>query len=446
MFQPDIETLPQNELRKLQDERLTNLVQYVYERVPFYKNALDERGIKPSDIKSIDDITKLPITKKTDLRDNYPTGLFAVPMEEVKRIHASSGTTGRPTIVGYTKKDIETFAEVNARCLAAAGAKPGMVFHNAYGYGLFTGGLGLHYGGERLGLTVIPVSGGMTERQVTLIQDLQPQVISCTPSYAQTLAEAMKERGIAPEETSLEVAVLGAEPWTDAIRADVEAGLGVKATNIYGLSEIIGPGVSNEDVNEQAGSYIWEDHFYPEILNPETGEPVAEGEDGVLVITTLTKEALPLLRYWTGDITSLRREMGASGRTHARMGMIKGRSDDMIIVRGVNLYPTQIEEVLQSVPDVAMHYQLALSRQGTLDTCELRLELAQDAFYRLGQEVLSEELLETDQYLSDLRNKVQHKIKDTVGVNVKVNLLAPGSAPRSAGGKLRRIVDERNLE
>lgn len=445
MFQPDLETLPQSELRTLQDERLRNLVHYIYERVPFYKNALDEKGINPSDIKSVNDITKLPITKKTNLRDHYPTGLFAVPMEEVKRIHASSGTTGRPTIVGYTKKDIETFAEVNARCLAAAGAEPGMVFHNAYGYGLFTGGLGLHYGGERLGLTVIPVSGGMTERQVTLIQDLQPKVISCTPSYAQTLAEAMRERGIAPEETSLEVAVLGAEPWTDAIRTDVEAGLGVKATNIYGLSEIIGPGVSNEDVNEQEGSYVWEDHFYPEILHPETGESVAEGEDGVLVITTLTKEALPLLRYWTGDITSLRRDVGASGRTHARMGMIKGRSDDMIIVRGVNLYPTQIEEVLQRVQGVAMHYQLALFRQGTLDTCELRLELAQDAFYRLGQEVLSEELLETNQYLSDLRNKVQHKIKDTVGVNVKVNLLAPGSAPRSAGGKLRRIVDERNL-
>ena len=449
MFQPDLETLPQSELRTLQDERLRNLVHYIYERVPFYKSALDERGVKPSDIKTIDDITKLPITKKTDLRDNYPTGLFAVPMEEVSRIHASSGTTGRPTIVGYTKKDIETFAEVNARCLAAAGAEPGMVFHNAYGYGLFTGGLGLHYGGERLGLTVIPVSGGMTERQVTLIQDLQPKVISCTPSYAQTLAEAMRERGVAPEETSLKVAVLGAEPWTDAIRADVEAGLGVKATNIYGLSEIIGPGVSNEDVNEQEGSYVWEDHFYPEILDPETGEPVEEGEDGVLVITTLTKEALPLLRYWTGDITSLRRDVGASGRTHARMGMIKGRSDDMIIVRGVNLYPTQIEEVLQRVQGVAMHYQLALSRQGTLDTCELRLELSQDAFYHMkqkgGQEVLSEELLETDQYLSDLRNKVQHKIKDTVGVNVKVNFLAPGSAPRSAGGKLRRIVDERNL-
>ncbi len=449
MFQPDIETLPQNELRTLQNERLQNLVHYVYERVPFYKTALDERGIKPGDIRTINDITKLPITKKTDLRDNYPTGLFAVPMEEVSRIHASSGTTGRPTIVGYTKKDIETFAEVNARCLAAAGAEPGMVFHNAYGYGLFTGGLGLHYGGERLGLMVIPVSGGMTERQVTLIQDLQPKVISCTPSYAQTLAEAMRERGVAPEETSLEVAVLGAEPWTDAIRTDVEAGLGVKATNIYGLSEIIGPGVSNEDVNEQEGSYVWEDHFYPEILHPETGEPVAEGEDGVLVITTLTKEALPLLRYWTGDITHLRRDVGASGRTHARMGMIKGRSDDMIIVRGVNLYPTQIEEVLQRVQGVAMHYQLALSRQGTLDTCELRLELSQDAFDHVkqkgGQEVLSEELLETNQYLSDLRDKVQHKIKDTVGVNIKVNLLAPGSAPRSAGGKLRRIVDERNL-
>ena len=445
MFQPDIETLPQAKLRDLQTERLKNLVRYVYERVPFYKNALDEKGVEPSDITSVDDITKLPITRKTDLRDGYPTGLFAVPMSEVARIHASSGTTGRPTIVGYTKRDLETFAEVNARCLAAAGAEPGMVFHNAYGYGLFTGGLGLHYGGERLGLTVIPVSGGMTERQITLIQDLQPQVISCTPSYAQTLAEAMREKGIAPEETSLEFAVLGAEPWTDAIRADVEAGLGVEATNIYGLSEVIGPGVSNEDVNEQAGAYIWEDHFYPEILHPETGEPVGEGEDGVLVITTLTKEALPLLRYWTGDITHVRRDVGASGRTHARMGMIKGRSDDMIIVRGVNLYPTQIEEVLQRVPDVAMHYQLALYRRGTLDTCELRLELSQDAFYRLGQEVLDEELLETNQYLSDLRGKVQRQIKDTVGVNVKVNLLAPGSAPRSAGGKLRRIVDERNL-
>ena len=371
-------------------------------------------------------------------------------MREVKRIHASSGTTGKPTLSWAIQKRISRpFAEVNARCLAAAGAEPGMVFHNAYGYGLFTGGLGLHYGGERLGLTVIPVSGGMTERQITLIQDLQPKVISCTPSYAQTLAEAMREKGIEPEETSLKFAVLGAEPWTDAIRADVEAGLGVKATNIYGLSEIIGPGVSNEDVNEQSGSYIWEDHFYPEILDPETLEPLPEGADGVLVITTLTKEALPLLRYWTGDITSLRREIGASGRTHARMGMIKGRSDDMIIVRGVNLYPTQIEAVLQSVSEVAMHYQIALSRQGTLDTCELRLELAQDTFYHIkqrgGQEVLSEEFVEADQYLRALRNKVQHKIKDTVGINVKVNLLAPGSAPRSAGGKLRRIVDERNL-
>ena len=445
MFNRELETLPKDKLRKLQDERLHTLVHYVYEHVPFYKTALDEKGVTPGSIRSVDDVHKLPFTKKSDLRDNYPFGLFAVPQEKIARIHASSGTTGKPTIVGYTKKDLETFAEVNARCLAAAGAQPGMVFHNAYGYGLFTGGLGLHYGGERLGLTVIPVSGGMTERQVTLIQDLQPQVISCTPSYAQTLAEAFREKGVAPEETSLEYAVLGAEPWTDAIRADVEAGLGVKATNIYGLSEIIGPGVSNEDYREQAGSYIWEDHFYPEIVHPDTGEPLPEGEDGVLVITTLTKEALPLLRYWTGDITHLTRETGATGRTHARMGMIRGRSDDMLIVRGVNVYPTQIEDVLKDMEDIALHYQLVVSREGTLDTLTLRLELSEPTFHKLGRASLSDETVEANPELKSLRNRVQNRVKDTVGVNVRVSLLAPGAAPRSAGGKLRRTLDERNL-
>ncbi len=445
MFNRELEALPKDKLRKLQDERLSTLVRYVYERVPFYKTALDEKGVKPGDVSSIDDVHKLPFTHKSDLRDHYPFGLFAVPQEKIARIHASSGTTGKPTIVGYTKKDIETFAEVNARCLAAAGARPGMMFHNAYGYGLFTGGLGLHYGGERLGLTVVPVSGGMTERQVTLIQDLKPQVISCTPSYAQTLAEAFREKGVAPEETSLEYAVLGAEPWTDAIRADVEAGLGVEATNIYGLSEIIGPGVSNEDYREQAGSYIWEDHFYPEIVHPDTGEPLPEGEDGVLVITTLTKEALPLLRYWTGDITHLTREPGATGRTHARMGMIRGRSDDMLIVRGVNVYPTQIEDVLKDIEDIALHYLLVVSREGTLDTLTLRLELSEPAFYKVGQITLSDETVEADLVLRSLRDRIQGRVKDTVGVNVRVSLLAPGAAPRSAGGKLRRTLDERNL-
>ena len=445
MFNPYMETLPRERLRKLQDERLAHLVAYVFERVPFYRQALNEAGLAPGDIRGIDDIHKLPFTRKHDLRDNYPFGLFAVPQHQVARVHASSGTTGKPTIVGYTKRDIETFAEVNARCLAAAGARPGMIFHNAYGYGLFTGGLGLHYGGEKLGLMVIPVSGGMTERQVMLIQDLKPEVISCTPSYAQTLAEEFHKRGIAPEEISVKYAVLGAEPWTEAIRQDVEAGLGVKATNIYGLSEIIGPGVSNEAVEEQEGAYIWEDHFYPEIVHPETGEPLPKGEEGVLVITTLTKEALPLLRYWTGDITRITREPGVTGRTHARMSMIRGRSDDMMIIRGVNVYPTQLEAVLKDVPEVALHYQLVIKREKTLDELELRLELTEEVFYQLGQQTLSREVVEADGFLRELCRRVQKRIKDTVGVTVHVNLLAPGDAPRSAGGKLRRILDERQL-
>ncbi len=445
MFNPDMETLPRDELRKLQDERLKNLVAYVYERVPFYRRALDEKGIRPGDIKGIDDIHKLPFTRKTDLRDNYPFGLFAVPREKVIRVHGSSGTTGKPTIVGYTRADIELFSEVVARCMAAAGARPGMVFHNAYGYGLFTGGLGLHYGGEKLGVTVVPVSGGMTERQVMLIQDLKPEVIACTPSYAQTLAEAFRAKGIAPEEIPLKYGILGAEPWTQTIRQDVEAGLGIKATNIYGLSEIIGPGVSNEDVSEQDGSYIWEDHFYPEIVHPDTGEPMPEGEHGVLVLTTLTKEALPLLRYWTGDITTLTREMGSTGRTHARMGMIRGRADDMLIIRGVNVYPTQIEDVLKDLREASAHYQLVVRRERAMDELELRLELAEDVFHHLPHQTLSGEIVEADEMLRSLRARVQKRIKDTIGISAKVTLLAPGTAPRSEGGKLRRIVDERKL-
>jgi phenylacetate-CoA ligase len=445
VFNPHMETLPRERLRRLQDARLAHLVAYVYERVPFYRQALDEKGITPNDIKGIDDIHRLPFTRKSDLRDHYPFGLFAVPPSQVARVHASSGTTGKPTIVGYTKRDIEIFAEVNARCLAAAGARPGMIFHNAYGYGLFTGGLGLHYGGEKLGLMVIPVSGGMTERQVMLIQDLKPEVISCTPSYAQTLAEEFRRRGIAPDAISVKYAVLGAEPWTEAIRQDVETGLGVKATNIYGLSEIIGPGVSNEAVEEQDGAYVWEDHFYPEIVHPETGEPLPDGDDGVLVITTLTKEALPLLRYWTGDITRITRERGVTGRTHARMSMIRGRSDDMIVVRGVNVYPTQLEAVLQDVPEVALHYQLVIRREKTLDELELRLELTEEMFHRIGQQTLSREIIEADAFLRELCRRIQGRIKDTVGVTVNVSLLAPGEAPRSAGGKLRRILDERQL-
>lgn len=440
MFNPDLETLPRERLRALQNERLRHLVAYIYERVPFYKDMFDEANLRPDSIKSIDDLSCLPFTTKKDLQTHYPFGLFAVPQNEIARIHASSGTSGKPTLVGYTKRDLDTFAEVNARCLAAAGARPGMLFHNAYGYGLFTGGLGLHYGAEKLELTVVPVSGGMTERQITLIQDLKPEVIACTPSYAQTLAGEFRARGVAPEDISLKYGVLGAEPWTESIRADVESGLGLKATNIYGLSEIIGPGVSNEAVEEQAGAYIWEDHFYPEIVHPETGEALPDGEEGVLVITTLTKEALPLLRYWTGDITALTRASSMTGRTHARMSMIRGRSDDMLTVRGVNVYPTQIEAALSGLPELALHYQLVVTRRGTLDDLELKIELSEAAYAQAGGELNPE-----NTFLGSLRDRVRHRVKDTVGVTLTPTLLAPGSVPRSAGGKLRRTVDERDL-
>lgn len=445
MFNPDLETLPRDKLRKLQNERLQRLVAYLYERVPFYRERLSEAGLRPGDVRSVDDLPKLPFTRKRDLRDHYPFGLFAVPKEKVARIHVSSGTTGKPTVVGYTKGDLEVFAEVNARCLAAAGAKAGMTLHNAYGYGLFTGGLGLHYGGERLGLTVVPVSGGMTERQVMLIEDFKPEVICCTPSYAQTLGEVFKARGLAPEALSLKYAVLGAEPWTEAIRIDVEAKLGVRASNIYGLSEIIGPGVAQEAHDEQNGSYLWEDHFYPEVVDPHTGEPLADAQEGVLVLTTLTKEAMPLLRYWTGDITALTREPGGTGRTHARISAIRGRSDDMLIIRGVNLYPTQIEEILRDYQGVAAHYQLVVSRRHTLDEVELRLELSDEAFYHAGQELPSEDegVIPAGHALVSLGGDLERRIKDRLGISIKVTLLAPGTAPRSEGGKLKRVLDTR---
>ena len=446
MFQPELETLPRPKLTELQNQRLREQVAYVYERVPFYRQALDERGLKPSEIRGIEDLPKLPFTKKKDLRDTYPFGMFAVPREELARIHASSGTTGKPTVVGYTKGDLDIFAEVVARSLAAAGGRPGMMLHNAYGYGLFTGGLGLHGGAEKLGMIVVPISGGMTDRQIMLIQDFRPEMISCTPSYAQTLAEEFKKRGISPEEISLQYAILGAEPWTEAIRKSVDEGLGVQATNIYGLSEIIGPGVSNEDVTEREGlSYIWEDHFYPEVVDPETGDPLPEGEVGVLVLTTLTKKAMPILRYWTGDLTFITREPGPSGRTHARMAQIRGRTDDMLIVRGVNVYPTQIEAVLKEIPEVVPHYQIVLTREGPMDEVELKLEVSEPFFREIGQQLLSDEVIEADHRLAHLREKVTRKIKDNVGISVKVSLINPGTAPRSEGGKLKRVADLRKL-
>jgi phenylacetate-CoA ligase len=443
IFQPELETLSRERLEKLQDERLRFVVGYVYERVPFYRQRLDEAGVDPKAFGGLKDLHKLPFTRKDHLRENYPFGLFAVPREEVARIHASSGTTGKPTVVGYTKKDLQVFAEVVARSLAAAGARPGMMLHNAYGYGLFTGGLGLHGGAEALGMTVVPVSGGMTERQVMLIQDFRPEVISCTPSYAQTLAEAFRKRGVSPEDLSLEYAVLGAEPWTEAIRKQVDEGLGVRSTNIYGLSEIIGPGVANECVEERQGSHIWEDHFLPEVVDPDTGEPLPEGKVGVLVLTNLTKEAMPLLRYWTGDLTFLTYEPCACGRTHVRMGPILGRTDDMLIIRGVNVYPTQVEAVLLGIPEVVPYYQIVVRREGTLDEAELKVEVSEDFFREIGEKALSDEVIEADHRLRALKEKVAHKIKDTIGVSMRVTLLAPGQAPRSEGGKLRRVLDLR---
>jgi phenylacetate-CoA ligase len=445
MYYSQLETMPRAKLRELQDEQLRHMIGYVYEHIPFYQEMFDSTGMKPADIRSAEDLPRLPFTRKQDLKDHYPFGLLAVPREQTIRIHASSGTTGKATMVCYTRNDIEIFSEVMARSFVAAGARPGMLLHNAYGYGLFTGGLGTHYGGEKLGLTVVPVSGGMTQRQITLILDLKPEVICCTPSYAQTLGEEFKKLGIPPEEISLKYALLGAEPWTETIRADVDAKLGIRSTNLYGLSEIIGPGVSQECIEARAGSHIWEDHFYPEVVDAGTGEPLADGKEGVLIFTHLTREAMPLLRYWTGDITYLTHEPCSCGRTHARMGPIRGRSDDMLVVRGMNLYPTQVEEVLMGIPGVVPHYQVAVKREGTLDEVEVKVEITEDIFREIAQETLSEDSVEADARMQSLRNRIQHTIKGTIGLNMKVILMAPGTIPRSEGGKLKRAVDLRKL-
>jgi phenylacetate-CoA ligase len=430
-FNEYYETLPKDQLRQLQSERLRKLVAYVYERVPFYRRQLDDAGIQPDQIRSMDDLHRLPFTRKTDLRDNYPFDLFAVPREELARVHASSGTTGKPTVVGYTKNDLKLFGEVNARSLAAAGARPGMMLHNAYGYGLFTGGLGLHAGAETLGLSVIPVSGGMTDRQLMILRDFQPDLICCTPSYAQRLAEEVRKRQIPLDQLNLKFAVLGAEPWTETIRTEVEKELNIQATNIYGLSEIIGPGVSQEAVEERGtGSHIWEDHFFPEIVDADTGEVLPEGKEGVLVFTTLTKEAFPLLRYWTNDICSLHYDSD-SRRTHIKMSAIKGRADDMLIIRGVNLFHTQIEELIQDIKQLAPHYQLIVSRTGTMD--ELSVVVETDAHYRHA----------THSEKENLAKHLQKKIKNNIGISSKVAIVDHQQIPRSEGGKLKRIVDKR---
>ena len=432
IFEPQAEAMPRERLAMLQLDRLRRLVERVKQNVPLYRGRLVD--VEPEDLSSVDDLRELPFTRKDDLRDSYPLGMLAVPRDALARIHASSGTTGKPTVVAYTRADLDLFARVNARTLAMAGAEPGMTLHNAYGYGLFTGRLGLHAGGEALGLNVVPVSGGMTERQLTLIEDLRPDVIACTPSYALTLAHAFGERGIAPEALSLRLAIVGAEPWTERMRAEIDAGLGVRCSNVFGLSEVIGPGVSCECVEERAGSHVNEDHFLPEIVDPETGEQVAEGEEGVLVITTLTKEALPLVRYWTGDICTLSHRPCACGRTLVRMGPIVGRSDDMLIVRGVNVYPSQVGAVLGRIPELSAHFGLIVRRLGTLDEVEVVVEPTSATLLALD-----------DDRVREIGHHAAALIRETIGCSMTVTLVQPGEAPHSDGGKIQRVQDLRQV-
>lgn len=426
------ETMPRDDLAALQASRLQALVRRVDERVPFYRQAFEQAGVRPDHIRTLDDIRRLPWTRKTDLRDHYPFGLFAVPRDQVVRLHASSGTTGKPTVVGYTRADLQVWAEVCARCLAASGGRPGDVFHNAYGYGLFTGGLGMHYGAELMGMTVVPVSGGNTERQLLLIQDFQPRVIACTPSYMLTLAEAALARGLDPRRLPLRFAVLGAEPWTEAMRRQIERLLPVRAVNIYGLSEVIGPGVSNECVEAQQGSHIFEDHFLVEVVDPRSGEPLRPGEVGELVFTTLTKEALPVLRYRTGDLASLDPSPCRCGRTHTRMSLVVGRTDDMLIIRGINVFPSQVESVVVQFSELSPHYQLRITRERTLDDLEVRIEADPSRDGGAGADGGAA-----------LEARVAERLRGVVGIHIRVRVVPPGTLPRSEGGKLRRLVDER---
>jgi phenylacetate-CoA ligase len=419
-----IERASIDELRALQLLRLQWSVRHAYDNVAHYRRALDAVGVHPDDIRDLTDLARLPFTTKADLRDNYPFGLFAVPREQVSRIHASSGTTGRPTVVGYTADDIRTWATVMARSIRAAGGRPGDRVHVAYGYGLFTGGLGAHYGAEALGCTVIPVSGGMTERQVTLIRDFEPDVIMVTPSYMLAIADEMERQGVDPRSTSLKVGIFGAEPWTNDMRAEMEQRLDMHAVDIYGLSEVMGPGVANECVETKDGLHIWEDHFYPEIVDPVTGEVLPDGTEGELVLTSLTKQAMPVLRYRTRDLTRL---LPGTARTMRRMVKITGRSDDMIILRGVNLFPTQIEELILRTPALSPHFQCVLTRPGRMDAMTVRVERRSDT--AAGAAVVAGRDLQT-------------LVKNTIGVSVTVDVLEPGGVERSMG-KMRRIVDER---
>jgi phenylacetate-CoA ligase len=422
-----IERASRDELQALQLERLKWTLNHAYENVAHYRQAFDEAGVHPQDLKTLADLAKFPFTHKKTLRDNYPFGLFAVPRERVVRVHASSGTTGKPTVVGYTQNDIDTWANLVARSIRAAGGRPGDMVHIAYGYGLFTGGLGAHYGAERLGCTVVPMSGGQTEKQVQLIQDFKPDIIMVTPSYMLTLVEEFRRQGIDPASTSLKVGIFGAEPWTDAMRREIEEAAGIDAVDIYGLSEVMGPGVACECIESKDGPVIWEDHFYPEIIDPDTGEVLPDGEEGELVFTSLSKEALPIIRYRTRDLTRL---LPPTSRAMRRMGRISGRSDDMLIIRGVNVFPSQVEELILGMPALAPHYQLVLTREGHLDALEVRCELRADA--GLGRDALEH-----------LARELKHRIKTYIGVSTSVNLLPAQGIERSLTGKARRVVDQR---
>lgn len=432
IFNEEFETLPRPALEALQLKRLQDVSKRVYERVPFYKKKFDEAGIKPGDIKSLDDLKNLPFTVKQDLRDNYPFGLFTLPMEDIVRIHASSGTTGKPTVVGYTKKDIELWAELMARTLAAAGATKNDIIHNAYGYGLFTGGLGIHYGSERLGASVIPISGGNTKRQIMIMQDFGSTILACTPSYALFMAEVAEEVGVDFKKMKLRAGVFGAEPWSNRMRVEIEKKLNIDAVDIFGLSEIIGPGVATECVEMKNGLHIFEDHFISEIINPVTGEVLPYGEKGELVFTTVTKEAFPLIRYRTRDISRLTPEPCRCGRTHVRMDRVSGRSDDMLIIRGVNVFPSQIESILLEIEGVEPHYQLIVDREGSLDILEVKVEV--------NETVFSDEIKK----LQDLEKHIEKDIKDLLGVNASVKLVEPKSITRSEG-KAVRVIDNRKL-
>lgn len=418
-----IETASRDELAALQLDRLKWSLRHSYDNAPFYRARFDAAGVHPDDLKSLADLARFPFTTKTDLRDTYPFGMFAVPRERIARLHASSGTTGKPTVVGYTSRDIDTWADLAARSIRASGGRAGDIVHVAYGYGLFTGGLGAHYGAERLGCTVVPVSGGMTERQVTLITDFRPRVIMVTPSYMLSILDEFRRQGIDPRESSLAVGIFGAEPWTNAMRHEIEQAFDMHAVDIYGLSEVMGPGVANECVETKDGLHIWEDHFYPEIIDPVTGAVLPDGAAGELVFTTLTKEGLPIIRYRTRDLTRL---LPGTARTMRRMEKITGRSDDMIILRGVNIFPTQVEEQILKVATLAPHFQIELTREGRMDSMTIHVEaLTADEAARAAA-----------------ARELAHHVKSVIGVTARIVVGLPGSAPRSEG-KARRVVDNR---